>query len=62
MEMDGGEEQFFVDSKPIEVCRVARGKRCKMGRTAISLKLPTSDSVLRRTRIILVTSYTLSVG
>ena len=31
--MDGGEEQFFVDSKPIEVCRVARGKRCKMGRT-----------------------------
>ena len=33
MKMDGGEEQFFVDSKPIEVCRVARGKRCKMGRT-----------------------------
>ena len=33
MRMDGGEEQFFVDSKPIEVCRVARGKRCKMGRT-----------------------------
>ena len=33
MEMDGGEEQFFVDSKPIEVCRVARGKRCKIGRT-----------------------------
>ena len=31
MKMDGGEEQFFVDSKPIEVCRVARGKRCKMG-------------------------------
>ena len=33
MEMDGREEQFFVDSKPIEVCRVARGKRCKIGRT-----------------------------
>ena len=33
MEMDGGEEQFFVDSKPIEVCMVARGKRCKIGRT-----------------------------
>ena len=33
MKMDGGEEQFFIDSKPIEVCRVARGKRCKMGRT-----------------------------
>ena len=33
MEMDGEEGQFFVDSKPIGVCRVARGKRCKMGRT-----------------------------
>lgn len=33
MEMNSGKEQFFVDSKPIEVCRVARGKRCKMGRT-----------------------------
>ena len=32
-EMDDEEEQFFVDSKPIEVCRVARGKRCKMERT-----------------------------
>ena len=33
MEMDGGEKQFFIDSKPIEVCRVARSKHCKMGRT-----------------------------
>ena len=40
MEMDGGEEQFFVDSKPIEVCRVARGKRCKMGRTGDFLQAP----------------------
>ena len=31
--MNGREDFFFVDSKPIEVCRVARGKRCKMGRT-----------------------------
>jgi len=31
--MNGREEFFFVDSRPIEVCRVARGKRCKMGRT-----------------------------
>jgi len=31
-QMNGGETQFFVDSKPIAVCRVARGKRCKMGR------------------------------
>ncbi len=61
MEMDGGEEQFFVDSKPIEVCRVARGKRCKMGRTGDFLQ-EISDSVLRRTYTILVISYTISVG
>ncbi len=33
MEIDGNEQQFFVDSKPIPVCRVARRKRCKMGKT-----------------------------
>ena len=33
MTIDGGEDFFFVDSKPIAVCRIARGKRCKMGRT-----------------------------
>src|SRR5574344_1455484 len=31
--IDGGEAFFCVDSKPIEVCRLARGKRCKMGKT-----------------------------
>lgn len=40
MEMDGGEDLFFVDSKPIEVCRVARGKRCRMGRTGDFSKAP----------------------
>ena len=30
--MNGEENLFFVDSKPIEVCRVVRGKQCKMGR------------------------------
>lgn len=30
--IDGGEDYFCIDSKPIEVCRLARGKRCKMGR------------------------------
>ena len=30
--IDGGEEYFCLDSKPIEVCRTARGKRCKMGK------------------------------
>ena len=33
MAIDGGEDFFFVASKPVEVCRAARGKRCKMGRT-----------------------------
>lgn len=33
MAIDGREDFFFVDSKPVEVCRVARGKRCRMGRT-----------------------------
>ena len=31
--IDGGEEYFCIDSKPIEVCRTARGKRCKMEKT-----------------------------
>ena len=38
--MDGGEDFFFIDSKPIEICRVARGKRCKMGRTGEFSKAP----------------------
>ena len=62
MEMDGGEEQFFVDSKPIEVCRVARGKRCKMGRTGDFSQAPDFGFVLRRIHTILAISYTLSVA
>ena len=38
--MDGGEDFFIVDSKPIEVCRVARGKRCRMGRTGDFARAP----------------------
>lgn len=38
--IDGGEDYFCIDSKPIEVCRVARGKRCKMGRTGDFRKAP----------------------
>ena len=30
-DMDGGEDYFCIDSKPIEVCRLSRGKRCRMG-------------------------------
>ena len=40
MKIDGAEDPFFVDSKPIPVCRTARGKRCKMGRTEDYSKRP----------------------
>ena len=31
-EIDGGEDYFCIDSKPIEVCRFFRSKRCTMGK------------------------------
>ena len=31
-EMDEGEDYFCIDSKPIEVCRFSRSKRCGMGK------------------------------
>lgn len=40
MAIDGRENFFFVDSKPVEVCRVARGRRCRMGRTGEFLQAP----------------------
>ncbi len=30
--MDGGKDYFCIDSKPIEGCRIARSKRCSMGK------------------------------
>lgn len=30
--MDGGEDVFCIDSKPVKVCQNARGNRCAMGR------------------------------
>ncbi len=30
--IDGGEDMFCIDSKPVEVCRIARAQRCKMGK------------------------------
>lgn len=56
--IDGGEEYFCIDSKPIEVCRVARGKRCKMGRNDYS-KLHHSDIVHLRRIITMDINYTL---
>ena len=30
--VDGGENYYCIDSKPIEVCRTSRAKRCKFGK------------------------------
>lgn len=30
--IDAGEDMFCVDSKPVPVCRIARAKRCKLGK------------------------------
>ena len=30
--VDGGDNYFCIDSKPIEVCRVVKGKRCAIGK------------------------------
>ena len=42
MRKDGGEDFFVVDSKPIEVCRLARGKCAWWGGGEISPKCPIS--------------------
>ena len=34
-DIDGGEDCFIIDSKPIEICKPARSKRCAMGRDDI---------------------------
>ncbi len=54
MEMDGGEEQFFVDSKAIRSVGLQEGNDARWDVPVISRKLQTSVSALRRTRIILV--------
>ena len=38
--IDGGEDYFCIDSRPIEVCCMARGKRCRMGRGGDFAKAP----------------------
>lgn len=38
--IDGGEDYFCIDSKPIEVCRVSRGNRCKMGKRGDFIQAP----------------------
>ena len=34
--IDGDEDVFCVDSKPIPVCRIARAKRCRLGKTNLA--------------------------
>ena len=34
--IDGDEDYFCIDSKPIPVCRIARAKRCKLGKNDFS--------------------------
>ena len=55
--IDGGEDYFCVDSKPIEVCRLARGKRCKMGEMLILQQRQTLDIVHHKVSITLDISY-----
>lgn len=62
MKMDGAEELFFVDSKPIEVCRIARGKRCRGDGPVIFQRLLALAIVLPGTLVISGISCTLSVG
>ena len=33
--IDGGEDYFCIDSKPIEICRPACAKRCSKGKNEI---------------------------
>lgn len=56
--IDGGEEYFCIDSKPIEVCRVARGNVVKWAETII-VKLHHSDIVPLRRIITMDINYTL---
>lgn len=45
--MDGVEEFFCVDSKTIEICRLARASRCTMGATDYSAVPPWAIAPLR---------------
>ena len=62
MRMDGGEVQFFVDSKPIEASGLPEASVAEWDVPAISHKPLTLASVHRNTHIISDISCTLSVG
>ena len=49
-EMDGGEDCFCIDSMPVEVCRMARARRCTMGWKDTG-KAPPTDTAPRKAPI-----------
>ena len=56
-EIDHNESYFSIDSKPIDVCRIARAKRCIMGKI-IMKKLQILDIALLKRNTIMVINYT----
>ena len=45
-EIDGGEDVFSIDSKPVKVCQNARANRCQMGKDDIELILPLTSRTI----------------
>lgn len=62
LKIDGDEDFFLVDSKPIEVCRPARENAARWDSREISPKHPTLAIALRKTHTTLVISFMPSVG
>ena len=60
LKMDGGEDFFLVDSKPVEVSQ--GGNAARWDRREIFPRLPISAIALRKTHIILVINFMPSVG
>lgn len=59
--MDGGEDVFCIDSKPVKVCQNARGRRCAMGRNDAA-KAPAWGYCASQCMSIMAISSTLSVA
>lgn len=57
--MDGNEDVFSIDSKPVKVCQNVRAKRCATGRDDYE-RAPQRATALRKACIIMVISSTLS--
>ena len=46
--IDGSEDVFCIDSKPVKVCRNARAKRCAMGRDNIDTASDWADKIFAK--------------